>query len=61
MFCVIKSVQLLHPASLLFLVIDILIGALVYGVLYFVYGLYSKKNLAGVLVQGFTRRLKRSK
>ena len=61
MFCVIKSVQLLHPASLLFLVIDILIGAAVYGVLYFVYGLYSKKNLAGVLVQGFTRRLKRSK
>ena len=56
MFCVIKAVQQFHPVSLIWLILDIVIGAVSYGILYFVYGLYSKSNLAGVLVQGLAKK-----
>lgn len=39
----------IYPVSLFWLIIDIIIGAVTYGILWFIYGLYSKKNLAGVL------------
>ena len=58
MFCVIKSVQLLHGVSLPYLVLDVIIGAVTYGILYFLYGLFSKKNLASVLVKGIVRKKK---
>ena len=61
MFCVIKGAQQFHPVSLKWLIIDIIIGAATYGIIYFVYGLFSKQNLAGVLVQGAVKKLKRSK
>ena len=61
MFCVIKAVQQFHSVSLKWLIIDIIIGAVTYGFLLFIYGLFSKRNLAGVLVQGFIRKFKRAK
>lgn len=61
MYCVIKVVQQFHTVTLSYLILDIVIGIFTYGVLYFLYGLYSKKNLAGVIVQGFVKKNKRSK
>ena len=61
MFCVIKAVQQFHPVSLTWLIIDIIIGAVTYGILLFIYGLYSKRNLTGVLVQGIVNKVKRAK
>ena len=60
MFCVIKAVQQFHSVSLTWLIIDIIIGAVTFGILIFIYGLFSKKNLAGVLVQGFVNKIKHS-
>ena len=61
MFCVIKAVQQFHPVSLTWLIIDIIIGAVTYGILLFIYGLYSKRNLTGVFVQGIVNKVKRAK
>ncbi len=59
MFCVVKVVQQFHSVSLFFLIIDIIVGAVTYGILLFVYGLFSKKNLTGVLVQGLIKKINR--
>ena len=59
MFCVVKVVQQFHTVSVTYLIIDIIVGAVTYGILIFVYGLYSKKNLVGVLVQGLVNKIKK--
>ena len=58
MFGVVKSFQQFHSVSIIYLILDIVIGAVTYGILLFVYGLFSKKNLVGVLVQGLIKKLK---
>lgn len=60
MFCIVKAVQQFHPVSLFYLILDILIGAVSYGILVFIYGLYSKNNLVGILVQGFIKKIKKA-
>ena len=61
MFIAIKAVQLLHTTSVVYLIVDVLVGVVVYGVLYFVYGLFSKNNLAGVLVHVVIKKFKHTK
>ena len=61
MFIAIKAVQLLHTTSVVYLIVDVLVGVVVYGILYFVYGLFSKNNLAGVLVHGVIKKFKHTK
>lgn len=60
MFGVIKIFQRFHEVSFTWLILDVVSGAIAYGVLYFCYGLVSKNNLAGSLARGIVGKVRKS-